>query len=305
LRTRHTRDGFRKHGVRLAVLGDSFVFGSGVNAEDTFTSRLERALRARPASSDAAVLNAGVISYSPFLERRLFDDVVREYRPTLVLLFLDVTDIGDDAIYARKAGEQGGFALEGEARFACYGAVHQLLRPYLEWLEAQLLYPVHLVAAASGHPSRPPANYYVDPVMFRGQPENRYFIYRHPLAETEPYFRETLRQIEAVAAGARNQGAGFVLVVFPRYHHWSRRECPDNWERGAYGDDEPFQYEYFRFFDQAAATAGIPLLDLLPAFKATAEYPLVFGNDPHWNAHGHDFVARQLEQYLIGQGLVP
>jgi hypothetical protein len=96
-----------------------------------------------------------------------------------------------------------------------------------------------------------------------------------------------------------------VLVVVPRYHHWSKSECPDNWERGAYQEDEPFQFEYFRFFEQAAAGEPFPIFDLLPAFKATREFPLVFRNDPHWNARGHDFVAQRLEDYLVGQHLVP
>lgn len=305
LRTGHSRESFQRHAVRIAILGDSFVFGSGVNAEAAFPAVLERRLRSRAATRDAAVLNAGVISYSPLLERRLFDGVVAAYRPALVLLFLDVTDIGDDAIYARKLRPDGTFALEGEDRFACYGAVHQVLSPCLGWLGAQLRYPVGVVATALGHPPRPAGNYYADPIIFQGSPENRYFIYRHPLAQTRPYYENTLREVEGLAASAARQGAAFALVVFPRYHHWSTRECRQNWELRAYGENEPFQYEHFRFFDEAAAREPFPIHDLLPDFKATWEYPLVFPNDPHWNARGHDFVARRIEDYLIGRKLLP
>jgi acetyltransferase AlgX (SGNH hydrolase-like protein) len=306
LRTRHSRQEFRRHGLRIAVLGDSFAFGAGVNGAEAFPDRLEKRLQARPATRAAAVLNAGVISYSPFLEARLFDDVVREYRPHLVLLFLDVTDIGDDAIYAKKAAQGGSFGLEGDTGLHYLGAVHQLLQPGLRWLGAQLVYPAQLVRAALGRPpAAAPGDYYLDPVMFEGQPENRYFIYRHPLEQTEPFFRDTLHLVEGIATSAQAAGARFVLVVVPRYHHWSTSECPDNWELGAYQEDEPFQFEYFRFFDRAAAGAPFPVFDLLPAFKATREFPLVFRNDPHWNARGHDFVAQRIEDYLIGQHLVP
>lgn len=302
LRTPHTREEFARHAVRIAVLGDSFVFGSGVNAEETFSSRLEQRLRARGA--DAAVLDAGVISYSPFLEARQLEGVVSAYRPTLVLLFLDVTDIGDDAIYARKAGS-GEFALEGDTDLGCHGAVAQLLQPYLALVAEPFAYPVRLAAAALGHPPRPRGNYYADPVLFEGQPENRYFIYRYPLARTRPFFQATMRNVDAAAAAARRQGAAFALVVFPRYHHWSTRECPQNWERAAYAVDEPYQYAYFQFFDEAATASPFPVLDLLPAFKATTDYPLVFRNDPHWNARGHAFVAEQLEAWLRSRRLAP
>jgi lysophospholipase L1-like esterase len=303
LRTGYSRRAFLAHGVRIALLGDSFTFGTGVNAADAFPARLERRLRARPGSADAAVLNAGVISYSPFLERRAFDDVVRAYRPTLVLLFLDVTDIGDDFIYARKAGgADGRFPLEGSASLDCHGAVHQLAQPFLTWLGAQLAYPVRLLA---GRPAPPAGDYYLDPVLFQGREENRYFIYRHPLEQTAPFFQATLANVQAIAASARRAGAPFVLVVAPRYHHWNSAECPQNWERGAYRGDEPYQYEYFRFFAAAAPTAGFPVFDLLPAFRSTKEFPLVFRNDPHWNPRGHEFVAARLEEYLVARALVP
>jgi hypothetical protein len=308
-RTRHSRAEFQEHRVRIAVLGDSFVFGPGVNEPEAFPARLEKLLRAGPGPTDAAVLNAGVISYSPLLEKRLFDGLVREYRPTLVLLFLDVTDIGDDWIYARKAAAGGPepFELEGEPRIEWRGALHQLLQPYAAWLRAQAVYPADLARAGLGRPAAaaPNSNYYLNYVTVGGKRENRYFIYRHPPAETEPFFAETLRNIEAVASGVEAAGARFVLVVVPRYHHWSQRECPQNWELSAYGTNEPYQYEYFRFFEERRSTARFPIYDLLPPFKQTTEFPLVFPNDPHWNPAGHAFVARTMLEYLRGAGLIP
>jgi hypothetical protein len=161
--------------------------------------------------------------------------------------------------------------------------------------------------AALGHPqpSAASSNYYLNHVEFEGHPENRYFIYRYPLARTEPYFRDTFSHVEAIASSAASVGARFVLVVVPRYHHWSRRECPQNWELGAYRTDEPFQYEYFRFFDEKRSTAAFPVYDLLTAFRQAGEFPLVFPNDPHWNPKGHDFVARTMLEYLSGAALLP
>lgn len=309
LRTRHSRAEFLGHPARIAVLGDSFVFGPGVGEAEAFPAQLEKLLRERPGTADAAVLNAGVISYSPLLEKRLFDGVVREYQPTLVLLFLDVTDIGDDSIYAHKAvaGGPEPFELEGESRVEFHGALYQLLEPYLRWLVAQASYPLELVKASLGRPAPATANsnYYLNYVTFEGKAENRYFIYRHPLAQTEPYFRETLGHVQAIATSAEGLGARFVLVLVPRYHHWSQKECPQNWELGAYGTNEPFQYEYFRFFEERRGTTPFPIYDLLPRFRQTTEFPLVFPNDPHWNPRGHAFVARTMLEYLRAAGLLP
>jgi hypothetical protein len=308
LRTTHTRASFASHAVRVAVIGDSFVFGAGVNADDAFPARLEGLLRQRP-GVDAAVLNAGVISYSPLLEAVQWDLVVREYRPTLVLLFLDATDIGDDWIYAHKGVRRGNeweFPLEGETGLGYRGAVHQALHPAAAWTAWRLRYPFDLLRAALGRPApaaRP--DYYTNTVTFEGQPENRFFIYRHPLARTAPYFEETLGHVAGIAASVAKTGARFALVIVPRYHHWSTRECPQDWQRGAYGVDEPFQFEYFRFFDERRASSLFPIVDLLPAFKATSEFPLVFPHDPHWNPAGHAFVARTMADALVTAGLLP
>ena len=43
------------------------------------------------------------MSYSPYLERGLFAGVVRQYEPDIVLLMVDVTDIGDDLRYENES----------------------------------------------------------------------------------------------------------------------------------------------------------------------------------------------------------
>jgi hypothetical protein len=307
LRTPYTRESFARNGVRIAVLGDSFVFGAGVNEPDAFPARLEADLRRRLGRSDIGVLNAGVISYSPLLESLQLEAVVAAYRPTLVLLLFDATDVGDDVIYAGKARRRDGgweFPLEGETHLGYHGAVYERLRGPFAWIGARLLYPIELAQAAAGQAPPVKASYYLEPVIFEGRPENRFFIYRYPLERTATYFEATFRHIEATASAADGGGGRFALVVAPRYHHWNPRECPYDWQRGAYGVDEPFQHEYFRFFDQKRAAAAFPIVDLLPAFQKTTEAPLVFPHDPHWNPQGHAFVARTLADALIGNGLI-
>jgi hypothetical protein len=243
-------------------------------------------------NDSVAVLNAGVLSYSPLLSRLLFAGVVEKYDPTLVILLLDPTDIGDDYEYKQQAtirGDDAVFDVEERRTPGSYGAVHELLRPYLERL-------IHPVADRQRYP------YYAFELEIGGTIErNRFFIYRHPLALTRPYFSNTLDNIDRLAERVAGKGATFVLVISPRFHHWNRAEAPSNWERMFYELDEPYQFEYFRFFNEAGEMRDYRILDLLPAFKATEEAPLVFDSDPHWNEHGHEFVARTLARYLLNE----
>jgi len=55
---------------------------------------------------------------------------------------------------------------------------------------------------------------------------NRFFIYRHPLEETRPYFDLTFAYVMGLAELVQSSGARFLLVVAPRFQHWNPKECP-------------------------------------------------------------------------------
>ncbi len=308
LRTGYDRATFLEHSPRIAILGDSYVFGMGVPQGREFPTLLEALLRREPGLSDAAVLNAGVVSYSPFLERWQFEDVVRAYRPDLVLLVIDVTDVGDDLKYENESLAAGGrpaFDLPlGEAeRFRDRGPLWNLAAP----LRSVLVLPFEVLGRALGR-SRAGAGYryyHFDLVLDGARETNQYFLYRHPLEVTRPYFERTLRNVVALAGAVAESGATFAAVVIPRFQHWNTLECPENWERDSYALEEPYQFEYFAFFREAQAGVDFQVLDLLPAFQSTDEFPLVLNADPHWNERGHAFVARTLAELLARAELLP
>ena len=247
-------------------------------------------------------LNTGHVSYSPMLANLLFKDVIREYAPTLVVLLLDATDIGDDFQYgleAQRLGSRVQFDPPGADGVRYYGALYELLAPFVDdYLRPAFLYPIGILLSRLG--LAPDYDYYQFQVTVAGIVEtNRFFIYRHPLRETRPYFDATLDHIDALAAAVEQAGARLLLVVSPRFHHWNRKEAPDNWEADQYALDEPLQYELFRYFQDVAPQRAYGIFDLLPMFQETKEFPLVRADDPHWNARGHALVARALAERLL------
>jgi len=304
LRTHQTRDSFRQHHQRIAVMGDSFVFGLGVDDDKAVPQQLESLLRERRPGSDVGVLNAGVISYSPLLERSAFREVVRSYSPTLTVLLLDLGDIGDDFDYAAdivpgsdpQAPRFQVGAWTSGSRLALLKLADPLLEPLRE--------PVVLMRRLANRPHRPTS--YLDfEVTVGGVIErDRWFILRHPLADTRPYFIATLSYIEDLARDARESGSEFVLVVVPRYFQWSDRECPNDWAKARQTALGPHRYANFEFFTQAQQQVDFSIVSLLPAFQATERFPLVFDHDAHWNEAGTRFVAETLADILIERGLV-
>jgi len=296
LRTPWSRAAFLEQGVRVALLGDSFTFGYGVAGDETFATGLEAQLRERLGRSDVAVLNAGIITYSPLLERALFEDVIRHYSPTLTLLVLDISDIADDHMYAGQLARRDGsrrFALEDEVwpdsrldRVALWN----LARPLRRALGLGVARPAPLRG-------RRPASIEVDGVVQR----DHFFVMRLPLDKTRPFFDAMLRNIELLADQVRSAGGEFALAIGPRHVHWDPTESPHNYEAGRYGADATWHAEYLRYFEQWAPRLGFPVVPLLPAFEGSLQRPLVFDHDPHWNPAGHAVVAGALADFVVAQ----
>jgi hypothetical protein len=301
LRTDYSREEFLKYKNRVVLLGDSFLLGLGVRQEKLCSQIAEDVLRERLGQDDIAVLNAGLVSYSPLLSGQLFRHKLAAYKPTVVLLLLDVSDIGDDMKYEYEAvrdGDDISFDLNDEKDSKLYCALYEIARPVMERLGKNITYPYYALI----HSGTFSYDYYEFDLNIDGVAEtNRFFIYRHPLEKTRAYFEKTLANINELAGQVRRAGARFVLVVTPRHQHWSNKECPENWEMKQYQYrlDDPYKYEYFRFFREVEDSLDYDVYQLLPAFQRTTEFPLVFNTDPHWNQRGHAFVGRLLADYMV------
>lgn len=300
MRTRYSREEFLRYPQRVLIMGDSFVWGLGVRQDRMVASVVERRLRAALGTDSVAVIPGANISYSPLLLRQRYREVYRRYRPTVVLLVVDVSDIGDDTMYLEESlpGDTLRWDLPDERPAPFFSAVYQTARPFLAWVGRQLMYPYYTFI----HHGPPSYDYYDFQVEVDGVVErNRFFIYRHPLASTRPYFDRTRDFIDDIARDVAADGAEFAVMVAPRYHHWSDRECPGNWEvrQYQYTVNDPYEFAYFDYFDEMARERSYPVVSLLPVFERSDRFPLVFATDPHWNDAGHDVVGEYLAGFLL------
>jgi lysophospholipase L1-like esterase len=84
-----TREGLR----RVVILGDSVVFGHGLEAPQAFPHILESSLRAT--GRDVEVFNVALPGWSTRQERLAFERIARKYKPNVVVLGVCLNDLAE------------------------------------------------------------------------------------------------------------------------------------------------------------------------------------------------------------------
>jgi len=325
---------------RIAVLGDSFVFGSGVALEDIFTSRLAALFPNR-----VTFYNFGVSGSGPLNARDIWRDHASAIHPDLVMVALFA---GNDAVDAlREAHEARPPRLVTVAR-----AKMLFYRTRAAWRARQQA-PVAppreatatrgwnafggdnpatmdaLLAAARerGVPGDSvrarldaiPDSLVADALAFRSNPFNlaegvldpdgkRHHLLLDTAEANEGWdqLETALRELHRDVTGA---GAKLVLVCIPAgaqvdSTYWWFRNLGFRLDERVLRDT-PFQDRLTQF----ASRENIPLLDLLPVMRAHPEKRLYYDQDGHWNAAGHKVaagaIAARIRDWLPGGEATP
>jgi hypothetical protein len=283
----------RPNGVtRLAVIGDSFVFGA-VAPEENFVSLLQQ--RAREEGLAVEALNMGIPGAGLRTYIGLLRDEAQELQADLacVVLFTgnDVTQAHPDFRTGIWFGApqqllRSPFAV---GRHSDYWYLYRLLRAGVRLLRERL----RPSSAGRGEGTFSDATYLAIE-------RRRLELFRDPL---DGYHRRSVTAacelLDELAAAAEEAGIGLAVVLAPDEVQVSpalRRRLAERFN---------LQLEHYDFrslqrrLAQRLAARGVPCLDLLPAF-ALAPDPsaLYISNDSHWNSEGNRLAAREIWSFL-------
>ncbi|GJM44628.1 MAG: hypothetical protein DHS20C21_14700 [Gemmatimonadota bacterium] len=247
---------------RVLGLGDSFTFGEGVREEDTFLRRLERRFNEGQGGSPRfEFLNAACGGYNTADEVLYLERKWLALAPDVVLIVFYLNDAYNHETIM-EMGEDVGANLTQPSGLARWSLV---------WDHVQ-----HRVAT-------------------RRQAKRIERFYRAPFfrepGEYLPYadaakadWRRTRAGFRRAAEIAEEAGLGIGLVLFPMLYELD--------------DDHPFT-EVHRFVAAEAERLGIPVLDLLPAFRGRDAKDLwVHPGDHHPNERAHAIAADEIEVFL-------
>jgi hypothetical protein len=271
--------------TRVAVLGDSFVFGSGVKQGEPVTRRLAALL-----GPSFEVINLGVPGYGTDQALLTLRRWGRRLSPDVVLLGFFWNDVMENASAEMFSMKKPHFVLAGHSlALVPPGETHG--RSAVQRLDAALGARSHLWSLV-GRSFGKGAD--------RVEPETRPVMVDLSLrvapSAREPEFALTWALLGAVESEARALGAApIVFTVPPRFlvDDVAKQKVLKIYGLAADALDED---GFFRV-KEACQRRDLPVVDLLPAFRDAAhagERPFL-PTGIHWSAAGHALAARVLE----------
>lgn len=267
---------------RILAVGDSFVFGLGVQQSEPFAEVLERGLN-RDYVGDYEVINAGVNGYAIDQYEGWMKRLLPTYHPDVVLVSIFV---GNDFEPYAPPGEvpyrseqvQDGYRVVFHSRLESWLAHHSHLGYFaLRQLPKLTERWDHLLGL----------------VGWAGEPEDVPAIF----ASAVPY-------LDGIRAKAEASGAEVAFVIIP-----DRRQLGwiGNLKESDFDEYARRQVALGRSRLEARSAAlrdyltsrGLRYLDLEPAFRQRGVEKLYFHHDGHLNAHGHAVAGQLLESWVM------
>ena len=253
-------------GTRILFLGDSFIFGQGVTAEQSIPAMVQRDLAA--ANSSAVVFNAGVPGYGTRQEELWLREYGPQVKPNLVVLgvFLG-NDLVDNITSSRSRFTDGRFT-------APPASWHT---PITRWLfDHSHVYRLARRAVDEANGKRHGATAR-DALTFPAPA-----VARQEADSTSASIGDLQRDAEQLDAQ--------LLAVL----------IPDEMQLGAAVGSDSLSYPNLAFA-RILCAHGIPFIDLTGPFRDAESRGdhLYLRQDRHWNAKGHDLAARLVSRAVL------
>lgn len=279
---------------RCVIIGDSFVFG-GVQRKDNFVEGFKTL-----ASGHAGLetINLGIPAAGPenYLRIMKYEPSVRGAKLAILMLF-----VGNDIS-------------QGHPDFVTrvwLGAPRALLRsPWLVRPSPDYLYSIKMLRAAwrvlrfmaphSGTGTLP------ENVFLEIEMENLAVCRREPSVFMQSCYDGTLALLDAIRIEANRQHIKLAVVLAPDQFQVDPVLRAQMVFRFALDINEYDLDRPQRILRAALEARGVPVLDLLPEFRAEeAREQLYLPRDTHWNEAGNAVAARQLFAFVTARGLLP
>lgn len=285
---------------RIAVIGDSMIASIATDVDDTLARRLERLLEDDPAGVRYEVMNFGVSGSSTAQELKLYESLVRRYRPDVVVCAFCVwNDLADNDNRLTASGNRVYFELDdggdlrelprsgGKSRASNWLNDHSRLYVWQKHLTAKLK---DRTTAAGG-----------------GVPPSKMIFCPEPPERIERAWRLTEALLARFVDAVRDDGGTFVLAMMPSADQVYRERWDAVSSQAAKAGirlDADAPKRRLEEFCRRQDVGFVPIVDAFRDFAArgtvaaTDEW-LHFGASGHFNEAGNRVAAEALADRLL------
>jgi hypothetical protein len=297
--------------VRVAVLGDSFVEALQVPADSMLTQQLVRCLGG---AGRCEVMNFGVSGYGSCQQLALLEERVLRFDPDVVVSVYYHNDLDDnvrfgvchfDSMRGLRVDEAA--ALPWKERAA--SGAKSILRQHSHLF-------VFLSSRRLGRHGASPTTLVLPPTQTPAAGRSAACPGEHPTLESqltltqwtdaaEQAFAAHVAIVTRMQERCRAAGVAFLVALAPTATHLEPERLREAMQaRGCSWTGHDLELPHARMRAGLGA-AGVPLVDLLPAFRlAGAAHRLFYRVDGHWNPAGHRCAARALCEALVERGIL-
>ena len=285
---------------RIAVIGDSMIASIATDEDDTLARRLERLLADDPDGGRWEVMNFGISGSSTAQELKLYEAVVRRYRPDVVVCAFCVwNDLADNDNRLTASGNRVYFELDddgtlrelprsgGKSQASNWLNDHSRLYVWQKHLTAKLK---ERTAAAGG-----------------GMPPSKMIFCPEPPERIERAWRLTEALLTRFIDRVRSDDATFVLALMPSADQVYRERWDELSTQAAAAGirlDAEVPQQRLAEFCRRQEVGFVPLVDAFRDFAsqrtvgAKAEW-LHFNASGHFNEAGNRVAAEALAGRLL------
>tara|TARA_Y100000310_G_scaffold313699_1_gene362364 strand:- start:718 stop:1791 length:1074 start_codon:yes stop_codon:yes gene_type:complete len=287
--------------IRIAVLGDSFTFGYGVEQNETFSKILETKLNSL-SEINYEVINFGVSAYGTEQEYILMQNTVLEYSPDIILLGFVNNDLNGNlrhnlfdiknGILVRNPTLEVTPSLKLRNYLSWHSHLYSLL--YFSVIDNQklrsFLIKVHILNAPFENPKED-----INSLVHLNL-DNKNFDYA---------INKTLLLFNNMEMIAKQHNTAFIILIIPYKEQVDDKRLEMYIKNKNLAKDNINMTKVNEIITHSLQDTGVLIIDPLEQFrKNNVDNTFYYNIDGHWNPIGHEFVAEILFQRLTEEGIL-
>lgn len=281
--------------TRIAIVGDSFVFGFGVEEKDTFSKILERKLNLGGAAS-YEVMNFGISGYGTEQELLLIKNEVLAYDPDIVVLSFYPNDVDDNMRRNLFSFSNGTLSKNPPSSIHIFSK----FRNFISWHSH--LYSLTYFSVIDNQQLKITLRKWH--ILHSSEPDlnKNHTLMRYLNDRNEDYqeaFDKTLALIQTAAYTVENHNSTFILLLIPEKEQLDESFMQELANKNKINMGDINRTKIQQDIKTNFRASSLIILDLHKDFSKEMEngssiQELYFSIDGHWRKKGHEVAASSL-----------